>query len=132
MEDCQMVEEEAHWIEEEKAQPDQSGPGEEATDIKMVDQEELGDPEFSGTRMEADTEDNPPLASGGDTISPEEEAILFGQTPQPEDWQLDLTAPGVRLPRSQEGWQSYISHPQPTLGLRRERPHMSLLFSNKL
>ena len=51
----------------------------------MVDQEEHGDPESSGPHMEADTKDNPPLASGGDTISPEEEAILMDGTPQPED-----------------------------------------------
>ena len=76
-----MVEEEAHQIEEE-AQQDQSGPGEEAADIEMVDQEELGDPESSGPHMEANTKDNPP--SGGDTISPEEENILLGETPQPE------------------------------------------------
>ena len=45
---------------------------------------------------------------------------------------LRITAPGVRPPWSQEGWQSYVSHPQPTLGLRRGRPHnRSLLFSNK-
>ena len=54
-----MVEEEAHQIEEEEARPDQSGPGEEATDIEMVNQEELGDPESSGPCMEADTKDNP-------------------------------------------------------------------------
>ena len=51
----------------------------------MVDQEEPGDPESSGPHMEADTKDNPPSASGGDTISPEEENILLGETPQPED-----------------------------------------------
>ena len=96
MEDCQMVEGEAHRIEEEEARPDQSSPGEEATDIKMVDQEEPGDPESSGPRMEADTEDNPPLASSGDTVSPEEEAILLGQTPQPED-----LATGSHSPRSE-------------------------------
>ena len=84
IEDCRMVEEEVHRIEEE-ARQDQSGPREEAADIEMVDQEELGDPESSGPHMEADTEDNPPLASGGDTISPEEENILLGETPQPED-----------------------------------------------
>ena len=83
MEDCQIVEEEACWIEEEEARQDQSGPGKE--DIKMVDQEELGDPESSSPHMEADTEDNPPSASGGDTISQEEENILLGETPQPED-----------------------------------------------
>ena len=80
-----MLEEEAHQIEEEEARQDQSGPGEEAADIEMVDQEEVGDPESSGPHMEANTEDNPPLASGGDTISPEEENILLGETPQPED-----------------------------------------------
>ena len=79
-----MLEEEAHQIEEE-AQQDQSGPREEAADIEMVDQEELGDPESSGLHMEANTEDHPPLVSGGDTISPEEENILLGETPQPED-----------------------------------------------
>ena len=51
----------------------------------MVNQEELGDPESSGPHMEADTEDNPPSASGGDTISPEEENILLGEIPQLED-----------------------------------------------
>ena len=86
MEDCQMLDEEAHQIEEEEeARQDQSSPREEAADIEMVDQEEVGDPESSGPHMEADTEDNPPLASGGDTISPEEENILLGETPQPED-----------------------------------------------
>ena len=89
-----MVEEEACRIEEE-ARPDQFDPGEEATDIEMVNQEELGDPESSGPCMEADTEDNPPLASSGDTISPEEEAILLCQTPQSED-----LATGSHSPRS--------------------------------
>ena len=80
-----MVEEEVHRIEEEEARQDQSGFGEEAADVEMVDQEECGDPESSGPHMEANTEDNPPSASGGDTVSPEEEAILMGGTPQPED-----------------------------------------------
>ena len=119
IEDCKMVEEEAHQ--------DQSGSGEEAADIKMVDQEERGNPESSGPHMEANTEDNPLSASGGDTVSPEEEEILWVEHPN-----LRITAPGVRPPQSQEGWQRYISHPQPTLGLRRGRPHNRyLLFSNK-
>ena len=88
IEDCRMVEEEVRQIEEEEACQDQSGFGEEAAKVKMVDQEERGDPESSGPHMEADTEDNPLLASGGDTISPEEEAILMGGTPQPEDHSL--------------------------------------------
>ena len=70
---------------EEEARQDQSSSGEEAADVKMVDQEEHGNPESSGPHMEADTEDNPPWASGGDTISPEEEEILLGGTPQPAD-----------------------------------------------
>ena len=85
IEDCRMVEEEVHQIEEEEACQDQSGFGEKAADIKMVDQEERGNPESSGPHMEADTKDNPPSASGGDTISPEEEVILLDGTPQPED-----------------------------------------------
>ena len=77
IEDCRMVEEEARQ--------DQFGSGEEAADVEMVDQEERGNPESSGSHMEADTEDNPLSASGGDTIPPEEEEILLGGTPQPED-----------------------------------------------
>ena len=80
-----MLEEEAHQMEEEEASQDQSGPGEEATDVKMVDQEELGDPESSSPQMEADTEDNPLLASDGDAISPEEENVLLGEIPLLED-----------------------------------------------
>ena len=45
--------------------------------------------------------------------------------------QLDLAAPGVRPPWSQEGWPSYVSHPRATLGPRRMRPHnRSLPFSD--
>ena len=81
LEDCRMVEEEAHCIEEDEASPEE----EEATDIEMVDEEECGNPESSGPHAEANTEDIPSLVSGGDTISPEEEAILLQETPQPED-----------------------------------------------
>ena len=80
-----MVEEEVHQIEEEEAHQDQSSFGEEAADVEMVNQEERGNPESSGPHMEADTKDNPPSASGGDTISPEEEEILLCRTPQHED-----------------------------------------------
>ena len=75
IEDCRMVEEELHRIEEEEAHQDQPSFGEETADVEMVDEEEGGNPESSGPRMEADTKDNSPLASGGDTVSPEEEAI---------------------------------------------------------
>ena len=81
-----MVEEEVRQIEEEEeACQGQSGSREGAADVEMVNQEEHGNPESSGPHMEADIEDNPPSASGGDTISPEEEEILLGETPQPED-----------------------------------------------
>ena len=43
-----MVEEEVCGIEEEEARQDQFGPGGEAIDIEMLNQEELGDPESSG------------------------------------------------------------------------------------
>ena len=127
IEDCQMLEEEACQMEEEEASKDQSGPREEAANVEMVDQEELGDPESSGPHMEADTEDNPPPASGGDAISLEEENILLGEIPQLED-----SSPRSKTAMVWEGWQSYGSPPQPTLRLRRERPHRSLPFSNEL
>ena len=96
IEDCRMVEEELHRIEEEEACQDQPGFEEETSNVEMVDEEECGNPESSGPHKEADTKDNPPLASGGDTVSPEEEAILLGRTPQPED-----SATGSHSPRSE-------------------------------
>ena len=83
----------------------------------MVEEKEHGDPKSSGPRMEADTEGIPPLVSTGDTISPEEEAILMQQTPQPED-----QAAGSHSPRSETGTVSggmaklcltFPSHPGP-------------------
>ena len=85
IEDCRMVEEKVHRIKEKEAHQDQSGSGEGAADIEMVNQEEHGNPESSGPHMEANTEDNRLSASGGDTISPEEEEILLAGTLQPED-----------------------------------------------
>ena len=114
-----MVEEEAHQIEEEEAGPDQSSPGEEAADIEMVDQEELGDPESSGPHMEADTKDNPPVEI---PFPQRRKRSSWVKHPNLRIWQLDLTAPGARPPQSQEGWLSYVLHPQATLGLRRGRP----------
>ena len=92
IEDCRMVEEELHQIEEDKARQEE----EETADIEMVNEEECGNPESSGPRMEANTEDIPPLVSGGDTVSPEEEVILLDETPQPED-----LATGSCSPRSE-------------------------------
>ena len=108
-----MVEEEACSIEEDEACQEE----EETADVKMVDEEEHSNPESSGPHMEADTEDIPPLVSGGDTISHEEEAILMQQTPQPED-----PAAGSHSPRSEIGTVSggmaelcltSPSHPEP-------------------
>ena len=88
-----MVEEELRQIEEDKACQEEE---EETTDVEMVNEEEHGNPESSGPRMEANTKDIPPLVSGGDTVSPEEEAILLDETPQPED-----LATGSHSPRSE-------------------------------
>ena len=82
IEDCRIVEEELHQIEEDEACHEEE---EETADVEMVDEEEHSNPESSGPRMEANTKDIPPLVSSGDTISPEEEAILLNEAPQPED-----------------------------------------------
>ena len=98
IEDCRMVEEEVHRIEEDEAhQEDKARQEEEETaNIEMVDEEEHGNPESSGPRMETDTKDILLLVSSGDTVSPEEEAILMQQTPQPED-----PVAGSHSPRSE-------------------------------
>ena len=115
IEDCRMVEEELRWIEEDEAHQEEEE--EETADIEMVDEEERGNPESSGPRMEANTEDIPPLVSDGDTVSPEEEAILLDGTPQPED-----SATGSHSPRSETAAVSggmaelcltSLSHPGP-------------------
>ena len=82
LEDCWMVEEEVRHIEEDEAHQEEE---EETADVEMVDEEERSNPKSSGPRMEADTKDIPLLVSGGDTVSPEEEAILLQETPPPED-----------------------------------------------
>ena len=106
-----MVEEEVHCIEKDEAHQEEEvrhleedeacqeeEEEEETADIEMVDEEERGNPESSGPCREADTKDIPLLVSGGDTVSPEEEAILMQQTPQPED-----PAAGSHSPRSETG-----------------------------
>ena len=95
IEDCQMVEEEVRCIEEDEAHQEEE---EEITNIKMVEEEECGDPESSGPHGEADTKGIPPLVSAGDTVSPEEDALLMQQAPQPED-----PAAGSHSPRSETG-----------------------------
>ena len=110
LEDCRMVEEEACHIEEDEAHQEEeiccieeheAHQEEQTANIEMIDEEEPGNPESSGPRMEANTEGIPPLVSVGDTISPEEEAILMQQTPQLED-----PAAGSHSPRSKTGMVS--------------------------
>ena len=101
IEDCQMVEEEVHRVEEDEAHLEEEIRQEEEEEIahvKMVEEEERGDPESSGPHGEADTEGLPPLVSAGDAISPEEDALLMQQVPQPED-----PAAGSHSPRSETG-----------------------------
>ena len=112
--DWQMVEEELHRIEEDEACQEEE---EETANVEVVDEEERSNPESSGPHMEANSEDIPPLVFGGDTVSPEEEAILLEETPQPED-----QATGSRRPRSETAMVSggmaelcltSLSHPGP-------------------
>ena len=122
IEDCRMVEEEVHCVEEDEARLEE----EEIADVEMVEEEERGDPESSGPCGEAETEGLPPLVSTGDAISPEEDPLLMQPAPNLKIQWLDLTAPGVRPARSREGWPSYASPPQATLGPRRMRPSIGL------
>ena len=104
-----MVEEEVHHVEEDEAHLEEEihqeeeeeicqEEEEEIANIEMVEEEERGDPESSGPRREADTEDIPPLVSAGDTISPEEDTLLMQQAPQPKD-----PVAGSHSPRSKTG-----------------------------
>ena len=117
IEDCKMVEEELHQIEEDETCQEEEEEEEETANVEMVNEEEHVNPESSGPHMETNTEDIPPLVSGGDTISPEEEAILLDETPQPED-----SATGSHSPRSETAMVSggmaelcltFLSHPGP-------------------
>ena len=99
IEECRMVEEEVHRVEEDEARLEEEicqEEEEEIADVKMVEEEERGDPEPSGPRGEADTKDLPPLVSTGDAVSPEEDALLMQPAPQPED-----PAAGSHSPRSE-------------------------------
>ena len=101
IEDCRMVEEEVRRIEEDEAHLEEKicqEEEEEIADVEMVEEEERGDPESSDTPREADTEGLPLLVSVGDTISPEEDALLMQPAPQPED-----PAAGSHSPRSETG-----------------------------
>ena len=104
IEECRMVEEEVCCIEEDKAHLEEEicqEEEEEIADIKMVEEEEHGDPKLSGPRGEANTEGLPPLVSAGDAISPEEDALLMQPAPQSED-----PVAGSHSPRSETGMVS--------------------------
>ena len=72
------MEEEVRQAEEEVDQPDSD------EDVEMTD-EVVSPPESSDRPTEADTDDQAMSASGGQTVSPEEEEILMGSTSPPED-----------------------------------------------
>ena len=82
IEDCLMLEEEVHRIEEDKAHLEEEiHQEEEIIDVEMAEEEERGDPKSSGPRGEADAEGPPPLSSTEDVVSPEEDALLMQPTP---------------------------------------------------
>ena len=114
IENCRMVEDELHHIEEDEAHQEEEE--EETANVEMAE-EERSNPESSGPHMEANTKDIPLLVSSGYTVSPEEEAILLDETPQPED-----LATGSHSPRSETATVSggmaklcltSLSHPGP-------------------
>ena len=119
IEDCWMVEEEVCHVEEDEAHLEEEicQEEEEITNVEMVEEQKHGDPESSGPHREADTKGIPPLVSTGDTVSPEEDALLMQQAPQPED-----PVAGSHSPRSKTGTVSggmaelcltSPSHPEP-------------------
>ena len=75
------MEEEVHQSLEETASQDQPNSDE---DVEMAD-EMVPQPESSDPPPEVDTGDQMMSASGGVTVSPEEEEILMGSTSRPED-----------------------------------------------
>ena len=95
IEECRMLEDKARQMEEDEASQDQPGPEEEIANVEMIDQEELGDPKPSGPQVEADTKDNPPQASDGDVMSPEEESTLLADTPMLEESSSGSETAGV-------------------------------------
>ena len=101
IEDCRMLEEEVHNVEEDEACLEEEihqEEEEEIADIKMVGEEECGNPEPSGPHGEANTEGLPPLVSAGDAISLEGDGLLMQPAPQPQD-----PVAGSHSPRSETG-----------------------------
>ena len=101
IEDCQMLEEEVHCVEENEAHLGEEicqEQEEEVTDIEMAKEEECSDPKPSGPCGEADTKGPPPLDSAKDAVSPEEDALLMQLASQPEDPET-----GSHSPRHETG-----------------------------
>ena len=101
IEDCRILEEEVHRIEEDETCLEEEicqEEEEEITNFEMAKEEECGDPESSGPHGEADTEGPPPLASTEDAVSPEEDTLLMQPAPQPKD-----PVAGSHSPRSETG-----------------------------
>ena len=101
IEDCWMLEEEAHHVKEDEAHMEEEirqEQEEEVIDAEMADEEERGDPKPSAPRGEANTEGPPPLVSTEDAVSPEEDALLMQPASQPED-----PTTGSHSPRSETG-----------------------------
>ena len=120
IEDCRMVEEEVRCIEEEEAHLEEEicqEEEEEIADIEMVEEEERSDPESSGPCGEADTEGLPPLVSTGDAGSPEDDALLMQQAPQPKDPAAGSHSPRIETSMVSGGMAELClispSHPGP-------------------
>ena len=94
IEDCRIQEEEACHEEEASHEREE----EESPNAEMVKEEERSDAGPSDLQGEVNAEGIPPLESTGNTVSPEEDALLMQPAPQPKD----LTV-GSHSPRSKAG-----------------------------
>ena len=95
-----MLEEEVRLVEEDEACQEEEIHQEEEKEIanvEMAEEEERGDPESSGPHEEADTE-SPLHLSLLEMSSPQRRMLsLCSQHPNLKIHWLDLTAPGARL-----------------------------------
>ena len=90
IEDCWMVEEELRQIEEDEVCQEE----EETANIEMVDEEEHGNPESSGPRMEANTRTSLRWSPVEIPSPQRKKQSSWMKHPNLRIWQLDLTAPG--------------------------------------
>ena len=139
LEDCRMVKEEVHHIEEDEAcqeevrhieedEAHQEEEEEETANVEMANEEEHSDPESSDPIWRLIPRTSLHWSLVGILSLLRRKLSSCRKHPNLRIQQLDLTAPGVKPPWSLEG---YASHPQGTLGLRRMRPrNSSLPFSD--